>query len=398
MYSQLPALILLLCLTAIFDLQAQDKAPFHQIDQQAAFRSLEFDSVRALSEINIIGEADAYPWISGDGLRIYYTKGASTAGNKFFMAKRADLNSEFDTPELIELPSFFDPFNVNSCWLTPDELEFYFIAYGLVDFEEHLFKLTRNNTSENFGNQQEISLEGFSKVFFISPSLTPDKSELYLYQQDTFFVFEQMTDDSYTLSDFITDTGTSTLVPGKLSSDGLKYYFNKREQGVFGSRLYSLSRPDLQSSFDIALAEEMDEIVYEESTYNGQPTLTPDEGIMVFVRSVSDSWQENQLFIATNSIILDVVELSDSPLLYVSAPYPNPVRSDFDIRYKVLESVDQAKLLFYSMDGKFLFENAIDPLNDRIRLSADDLSPGVYFYHIMTAEGISNSQKLIVQK
>ena len=398
MYSQLPTLILLLCLSALFDLQAQDKPPFHQIDQQAAFRSLEFDSVRALSEINIIGEADAYPWISSNGLRIYYTKGSSIAGNQFFMASRSDVEDEFGMPELIELPSFFDTLSVNSCWLTPDELEFYFIAYDLDEFDVNLFKLTRNNTSENFGNQQEINLEGFSKVFFISPSLTPDKSELFLLQQDTFFIFEQMTDDSYTLSDFITGTGATSVLPGKLSSDGLKYYFNKREQGVFGSRLYSMSRPDLQSPFDIESAEEMDESVYEESTYNGQPTLTPDEGIMVFVRSVSDSWQENQLYIATNSIILDVEELSGTPALYVSAPYPNPVRSDFDIPYKVLESADQAKLLFYSMDGKLVLEKAIDPFSDRIRLSTDYLSAGVYFYHIMTAEGISNSQKLIIQK
>ncbi|MCX6842359.1 MAG: hypothetical protein NTX53_08785 [candidate division WOR-3 bacterium] len=85
--------------------------------------SAPFDSVRALSEINVSGDADAYPWISPDGLRLYYTRGSSLA-----VASRESVQSPFGAPEPFPIRSgggFF------SAWLTDDELETYFVGDGI---------------------------------------------------------------------------------------------------------------------------------------------------------------------------------------------------------------------------------------------------------------------------
>ena len=61
-----------------------------------------FSDIRPLDEINDPSLSDSYPWLSNDGLRIYFTKqkGSEIA---FYYAERKGLNDRFSKPKKLDL-------------------------------------------------------------------------------------------------------------------------------------------------------------------------------------------------------------------------------------------------------------------------------------------------------
>src|SRR5688572_17629433 len=51
-----------------------------------------WNNVRALNEINYDSLADAYPWISPDGLRLYLTKDTGIGYDSLFVSSRPSIN------------------------------------------------------------------------------------------------------------------------------------------------------------------------------------------------------------------------------------------------------------------------------------------------------------------
>jgi hypothetical protein len=132
--------------------------------------TLPFDSVRALSEINLPDSPDAYPWISPDGLRLYYTRG----NGRLFVSQRASTNDLFSTPSLVTF-NITDTLNsILSSWLTADELQIYYItSYP----NYHFFHATRLTIKDPFTEPELCT--GFSNYSFITaPSIY--NHELYL--------------------------------------------------------------------------------------------------------------------------------------------------------------------------------------------------------------------------
>ncbi len=79
-------------------------------------------ATRALSEINHEERVDAYPWLSADGLRIYYTANADEGiDDKLFMASRNSTDDAFEN--ITELDVNLEGEANVSCWLTNDELK-----------------------------------------------------------------------------------------------------------------------------------------------------------------------------------------------------------------------------------------------------------------------------------
>jgi hypothetical protein len=104
---------------------------------------LSWDSIRMLSEINKIDTSDAYPYISPDGLRIYFAQ--ENAGTNLYFASRPDMYSFFGIPELVSTDF---PSGSFSCWLTNDELEIFFIKAD-PQFEEYTLKYSIRNSIIN---------------------------------------------------------------------------------------------------------------------------------------------------------------------------------------------------------------------------------------------------------
>ncbi|MEA3478351.1 MAG: hypothetical protein U9R60_09250, partial [Bacteroidota bacterium] len=128
-----------------------------------------YDTVRELSELNTDG-ADAYPWISSDGLRIYYTRGMYE--NELYVAQRDNTTSYFNTPAEIPV-SVPDAF---SCWLSQDELDMYFSD------RYNIYYAHRDSINSNFNTIVSINLSGIEPSRFKSgPSLNVAQDELFLY-------------------------------------------------------------------------------------------------------------------------------------------------------------------------------------------------------------------------
>ncbi|MBI5020342.1 MAG: T9SS type A sorting domain-containing protein [Ignavibacteriales bacterium] len=139
--------------------------------------SLPFDSLRALTEINSLDTADTYPWISPDGLHLYFTKGDGIEDD-LFMSTRNNLNEPFSTPVLLEVDLITS--RKISCWLSNDELELYFTAGESGDSVMHSI---RQNPLDPF--PAPVLIPSLSKYGFVAGiSLAGD--ELYLYNVNIF--------------------------------------------------------------------------------------------------------------------------------------------------------------------------------------------------------------------
>jgi hypothetical protein len=131
-----------------------------------------FDSVRSLIELNSPDTADAYPWISPDGLRLYFTKGDGI-NDELLVSTRQDLSEAFSA--LLPLNIDFVATRNFSCWLSNDELEIYFTT-GLTG--DSVMYAIRQNPSDMFPAPRLI--QSLSKYSFVS-GISIAGDELYLY-------------------------------------------------------------------------------------------------------------------------------------------------------------------------------------------------------------------------
>jgi len=135
--------------------------------------SLPFDSARALTEINSTDSADAYPWISPDGLRLYFTKGDGI-NDDLFVSTRNNLSETFSAPLLLDI-DFVASRNI-SCWLSNDELELYFTTGQSGD---SVMYSVRQNPSDMF--PAPVAVPSLSRYGFVS-GISIAGDELYLYK------------------------------------------------------------------------------------------------------------------------------------------------------------------------------------------------------------------------
>lgn len=126
-----------------------------------------FGDVRSLDELNT-DDAEAYPWLSANGSRVYYT-----ANDMILVAEYDAKAKKFGNVKEVVLDGIESPI---SCWLSPDEKTI------LVTDGYSLYRSERKSTTKSFGKPEEVALEfpDNEDGFFSSPSLDP-KGDLYVY-------------------------------------------------------------------------------------------------------------------------------------------------------------------------------------------------------------------------
>lgn len=132
-----------------------------------------FVNIRSLDEINDATVAESYPWLSKDGLRVYFTK-QKGSNITFFSAERATINDKFSAPVKLDI-DIKDVNNNMSCYLTNDEKEI-FILSG-----DRIYTATRGTAKEKFGEPVEIAAANNSNGFMNGIALTDSKSEMYVF-------------------------------------------------------------------------------------------------------------------------------------------------------------------------------------------------------------------------
>ncbi len=242
-----------------------------------------------LNELNSSGVAQSYPWLSDDGLRVYYTQ-----GTLMYMASRTDTRTKFGKGF-----SVFPGMNqtVISGWLSPDELNIYISSQS-----SKLYKASRQSTRENFTSYTEIKLIDAPSGSLFDASFTPDMEELLMYNNDSRERIVKFTKTAENEFRFVRELNVlSKEIPtgGQLSKDGLRYYvpFKRTVEGNDDYRyIYVLTRKNMHDEFN-GIEQVKSTGVINITAY--QPTINADETQMIFVTGTDNLWDNNDMCLIT---------------------------------------------------------------------------------------------------
>jgi len=332
----------------------------------------EYNSIRELTEINVPDSADAYPWISPDGLRLYYTSG--NVNNLLMFTQRTNTNSYFDPPTLVPISL---PRRPRSSWLSTDELDIY------VSAEDSLYYAHRDAISLPFNTPIKIDLSGISESFISGVSLNTAQNELFIYFHlysdlgSGVKEFSRTSPTSFTYTRTLDTPSGYAFSIGQLSKNDLVFF-----QGATyldgKSLIYQMTRPTPTDSFSISTFQRTQGI-NDTNYYNDQPSMSDSLSWVAFVRSALDYWVADDLFIAHKGKISSVFN-PDEMQIY-SYAFPNPASEYINIKYKT-PSISPLILSIFSHQGILIYEKEINPASGDIKIETDALKDGFFFYRL----------------
>jgi hypothetical protein len=131
-----------------------------------------------------------------------------------------------------------------------------------------------------------------------------------------------------------------------------------------------------------------------------QPSLSADEKVMVFVGGNSSSWDDNNLYIATNfSELEDVMaDAKDSKNFSLSVPTPNPAKDFTTVTYLLpKKEAPESFITLLNQQGQEVrrFELSGDNTGS-LRMDIAGLAEGVYVCKLVTPLRFSESRRLII--
>ncbi|MFI5218769.1 MAG: T9SS type A sorting domain-containing protein [Bacteroidia bacterium] len=318
-----------------------------------------YDSSRMMTEINVSGSADAYPWLSADGLRLYYYSGVF---NNIAFTSRANTASYFDPPVLANIVF---PMGTLSCWFSADELDVYYLHNGL-------YYAHRTSIASAFGPAVAITVTGVAP--YSACSLDPTQNELYFFVNNSIKRCDRTGPTSFNYVYSLTSP-TGWFNPGQISKDGLVFFAGV--PGPLKSDIFSLERTAIGSNF--SNPQPVQGINIPGNPYTSQPTMSDNLEWAVVLSNVVDSWSEDELAIAhngTTTSVFDPAKENFKPMVY-----PNPVADR--LRFRMSKAAGNKPVLeIYSAQNTLIEKQLIDA-NESIDVS--HYAYGVYFYKIYTA-------------
>jgi hypothetical protein len=338
-----------------------------------------YDTVRALNEINVPNMEDVHPWISADGLRLYYTSGFYN--DQLVMAERADINSYFGTPTLLPIPHNWGI----SYWLSTDELDLYFAdGWGCRLYYSH-----RDAINQPFSFPYELILGGFPEQedYLNAQSLNSTQFEVFIHASpsDKIMEFEGYW-PAYGYIRTLPAPPGFHLIGGQLSKDDLTY-FTSAEDTNGNYMLYQMTRATPQDTFDISTFQ-LIEGINDTSIGNAFPTMSDSLEWVAFNKNTNESWEGIDLYLAHNGILTSVFNPVEPQILcYV---FPNPSSENFYIKYK--SSLAGSIIAFvYSYEGVLVFEDVLKPSEGIIKINTSSWNNGVYSYRITQNAKMKNA-------
>lgn len=340
--------------------------------------SLIYDTVRTISELNDPNAADAYPWLSPDALHLYYVN--STAGNQIMFSQRLTTTAPFSAPVPVSLPV-----SILSIWLSEDELDYYG-ADGSALYYGH-----RTSTSLPFTSFSIITLNGFTTSFFSGPSLDQSQNELYLYVVGAQTLIAQLTRTGPTAFDLVRILpmpANFLASPGQLSKDGLSFFMPLKHSGQ-PSRLYEYTRASLTDSFTLSSFNLVQGIA-DTVTWKTQPTVSDNASYLVFAASQTNSWVQNDLYIAHGDEFVSVFNAEELPHVYFS-PNPSDGRLNFYTGKTTISTLEIINIL-----GEIIFKAEGLPLDQILEIDLAGKVKGLLICKAGTESGKSKLFKLII--
>jgi hypothetical protein len=337
-------------------------------DQMASAALPQYDSIRPITELNT-AVAEAYPWISSDGLRLYFTR-----DNQFMFSERPTVYSNFNPPTNIAIPNPASP----GCWLSEDELNFYFINSVAT-----IAHWSRPTLADPFVAGPTVAIGGSPNYSLMAGvSFSPAMDELYLFGVSlgsNYIARFTGSGNTFTFDNQFT-FGINPSV-GQLSKDGLQLFVGRilTTHGTIGG----LNRPTLANSFTTWVT--MDSVLNDFSVYNTHPTASANNEYMVIVRNVTNLWADNELYIAKQNINTSIKENNEINCKV----YPVPATDYISF---TLESNKKVSLNITNSLGQLVFNSEFT--STHINLNIETLPVGIYNY-VLSTEGKSSRGKFI---
>ena len=318
-----------------------------------------YDTVRMINEINVSSSSDAYPWISADGLRLYYYSGVFS---NMAYTSRANTTSYFDPPSL---GNAVFPNGTMSCWFSADELDVYYINSG-VKYAH------RTSVASAFGPPVPITVTGASP--FSAISLDPTQNEMYFFSNSSIYRCDRTSPTSFNFT-YTLAGPTGSFNPGQISKDGLTFFASV--PGTFSSDIWSLTRVAIGDPF--ANPAQVQGINVPGNPFNNQPTISDNLEWLVMVSATQNSWSENELAIAhmnNTTSVFDPAKENFKPVVY-----PNPVADKLYFRMSKA-SYNKPVIEIYSPSNILVETQLID---ENTGIDVSRYAEGVYFYKLYTA-------------
>jgi hypothetical protein len=340
-----------------------------------------YDSIRTLSEINNPTNADAYPWISPDGLRLYYTSGLNS--NQVMYTQRPNAASYFVTPTIVPI-SISSP---SSYWFSADELDVYICTTN------ELYFAHRSSVSSSFNTPVLINLTGATFSFVKEASLNATQDVLFICLFSSSSSIAEFSRTSATSFSFVRNlpipAGYITS-PGQISKDALTiFYGGKNTLGK--SSIFQLTRPTVADTFAISTFQQVQGINDTTILSNGQASMSDNLHYVAFVRNDAPTWAANDLFIGHNGAVTSIFEPVGKEMSI--SFFPNPSSGKFNFQ---MESIKGNKL-----DGIFEIYNVVgemllhQPISNEIDIS--NCPDGIYFVKVYSGTKVYNT-KIVVQR
>ena len=339
-----------------------------------------FDSIRILTEINDTSNADAYPWISPDGLHLYFTRGSGS--NHIVYSERPSTNDPFSLPVTLT-----NPIGVpSSIWLSDDELDAY-ICSGTSIYYCH-----RTATNLGFTTYTLLTMNGLSATFVGNVSLDSTQNEMYVYSvlgNSSISIYTRSSASSFDFVRNLTFPPGVAPTPGQLSKDNLTYYSSGRDNGS-KNRLYEFTRASTADTFDVSTFQLIPGT--EDTTYqHSQPTANEDGTILFYAGALANTWGANELFMATGSLVNSISSVENQ--LQVSI-WPNPTTGILKVS---TENKSALQVKVFNSLGQCVFSNNNLFSTGTAVVDLSSLSNGVYTC-VCSSGGRSSFTKILLTK
>lgn len=263
----------------------------HSLLSQPLFQK---DSMK-VAPLNTKGNAEVYPFLSPDGLRLYFTSDRDGFARMYF-SERKSVNDQFSAASPLD-KNLADTFYEGS--LTADELAIYLYRV------DTLFVAKRSAGNKEFSTPQVV--QEITGCYY-APAISPDGNELMAIR---YWACDSTLDHTSRMDHFIKNKNgkfalyNSLIIskkyyigPGSFSKDGLKFYMSIEPDIPYALRekadtcvVIRFIRGHLKDSFTTYTE------LYTSYLYNrlSQVTLNESETILIGVTGNKWDWEKTDL-------------------------------------------------------------------------------------------------------
>lgn len=386
----LPGLILSLSFALLslysFCQEVVEKVAIDEEEQiQPSSKPQKFDSPMT-KLVNKPGVADAYPFLSADGLRLYFTSNREGGHGRFFVSTRKSIKEPFGEPVVLSkhLP---DGYYAGS--LTSDELTLCMVNSG------DMYISKRYSRSGEFS--EPVQLKGIPDQYHFGPAVSPDGNMIIVTATvdniDVFKIYTRQSEYTFTEAGILPVPQGNDIGPGQFSKDGLSYYFSIEDEKVTKeASIWRYTRPSTNDKF---VDLEQLPVTINALQRNFQPTVNADASIIVHVTSQNDLWEEDDIVLVndpgkalTAPEQFTSITKNDASTLTVKTKvtstqiktFPNPFLSDIVLEING-QPGDGTTFILYDLTGKPVKQQRI--INRVSNIQLGSLPAATYIYQVV---------------